>query len=224
MTAHQWRQSLGAISVVSSVLSVKIKLKAFDLKEDKGRKECEIYFIEHLERLGKFVQSLTMTINDFKDFYKPDLATSHVLINEPIDKALGIMKDSLKTDGIDVVEKYSCSEKVNIHSNEMMQVILNILNNSKDNFRGKGIDSQRISIICTDSDNEITIKICDNGGGIPEDILPKIFNPYFSTKNVKNGTGLGLYMSKIIIEEHHKGSFTATNIDDGVCFTIVFNK
>jgi len=224
MIAHQWRQPLGAISAVSSDLSVKIELEAFDLKEDKGRKEFKVYFIEHLERLGKFVQSLTMTINDFKDFYKPDIATSHVLINEPINKALGIMKDSLKTDGIDVIEKYSCSEKVNIHSNEIMQVILNILNNSKDNFRGKDIHSKKISITCIDSDNKITIKICDNGGGIPEDILPKIFNPYFSTKNVKNGTGLGLYMSKIIIEEHHKGSFIATNIDDGVCFIIIFNK
>jgi len=224
MIAHQWRQPLSSISAVAIELIVKIQLEIFDLKEDKGRQEFRTYFIEKLENLDKFVQSLTMTINDFKDFYKPDFTTSHLLINEPIDKALSIIKDSLKTNGIDVVEKYSCNEKIDIHGNEMMQVILNILNNSQDNFRGKSIDSPKISITCTDSDNKLTIEICDNGGGIAEDVLPKIFNPYFSTKEAKNGTGLGLYMSKIIIEEHHKGSFSASNIDDGVCFTIVLNK
>jgi len=224
MIAHQWRQPLGAIAAVSSDLNLKIQLEVFDLKEDKGRQECKTYFSDRFERIGKFVQSLTTTINDFKDFYKPDLTTSEILIKDPIDKALSIMKDSLRTNGIEVVETYSCNEKVNIHSNEMMQVILNILNNSQDNFRGKGISSPKISITCTESDNKITIEICDNGGGIPKDILPKIFNPYFSTKEAKNGTGLGLYMSKIIIEEHHKGSFIASNLDDGACFSIVLNR
>jgi len=224
MIAHQWRQPLGAIAAVSSDLSLKIELEMFDLKEEAGRQECKAYFSDSLKRVGEFVKSLTTTINDFKNFYKPDLTTSYVLINEPIDKALSIIKDSLRTNDIEVIEKCNCNERVNIHSNEMMQVILNILNNSQDNFRGKGIASQKISITCTDSDNNLTIEICDNGGGIPEDILPKIFNPYFSTKDTKNGTGLGLYMSKIIIEKHHKGSFIASNVDDGACFTIVLNR
>jgi len=224
MIAHQWRQPLGAIAAVSSDLGLKTQLEVFDLKEDKGREDHKVYFIDRLERIGKFVQSLTTTINDFKDFYKPDVATSHVLITEPIDKALSIIKDSLRTNGVEVVEEYSCNEKVNIHSNEMMQVILNILNNAQDNFKGKGVGNPRILVRCADIGNKVKIDICDNGGGIPKDILPKIFDPYFSTKEAKDGTGLGLYMSKIIVEEHHNGSLTASNLDDGTCFTITLNK
>ena len=224
MIAHQWRQPLGAIAAVSSDLNLKIQLEIFDLKVEKDREECKTYFSKSFERIGNFVQSLTATINDFKNFYKPDLATCYISINEPIDKALNIMKDSLRTNGIELVEKYSCDEKLNIHCNEMMQVILNILNNAQDNFKGKGINSPKITIRCVDMDNKITIEILDNGGGIPKNILPKIFDPYFSSKDKKNGTGLGLYMSKIIVEEHHNGSLIASNLDDGACFTITLDK
>ncbi|MEA2099581.1 MAG: HAMP domain-containing sensor histidine kinase [Campylobacterota bacterium] len=102
----------------------------------------------------------------------------------------------------------------------MMQVILNILKNAQDNFKEKRIKNPQIRII-TDRDR---ISIYDNGGGIPIDIKEKIFDPYFSTKDEKNGTGLGLYMSKIIVEEHHNGDIYAENIDGGVCFIIELNN
>ena len=99
-----------------------------------------------------------------------------------------------------------------------MHVILNILRNALDSFKQKQIKNQKITI---KTENR-TISICNNGKGIPEDIIDKIFEPYFSTKNEKNGTGLGLYMSKTIIEEHHNGKLSVKNIDDVVCFTIKF--
>ena len=102
----------------------------------------------------------------------------------------------------------------------MMQVIINILKNAQDNFKEKEIKNPYIKI----STEHRSIRICDNGGGIPKPILNKIFDPYFSTKNEKNGTGLGLYMSKIIVEDHHKGNLHVSNTKDGVCFKIEFQK
>jgi nitrogen fixation/metabolism regulation signal transduction histidine kinase len=111
-----------------------------------------------------------------------------------------------------------------IYQNEVMQVILNILKNSEDNFLEKNIKNKNISISTYKKENEYIISICDNGGGIENEILPNIFNPYYSTKIEKNGTGLGLYMSKIIIEEHNSGLLNVNNLNDGVCFDIVLPK
>ena len=102
----------------------------------------------------------------------------------------------------------------------MIQVVLNILKNAEDNFLEKDIKEPYIKI----STNDKVLSICDNGGGIPDDNMNKIFDPYFSTKDEKNGTGLGLYMSKTIIEEHHNAKLEVENTDDGVCFTIKFGR
>ena len=113
--------------------------------------------------------------------------------------------------------------KSKIYSNEIMQVILNILKNSQDNFKEQATKDPKITITCEcPLSDTYFLKIFDNGGGIPEDIINKIFDPYFSTKSEKNGTGLGLYMSKTIIEEHHDGKLSVENTDDGVCFIIEF--
>ena len=109
-----------------------------------------------------------------------------------------------------------------------MQVVLNILKNAQDNFEEKALEgnaSHKIEnpkITITIQDNSLSI--CDNGGGIPEDIIDVIFDPYFSTKDEKNGTGLGLYMSKMIVEEHHNGKLSVENRDGGVCFTVEIGK
>jgi PAS domain S-box-containing protein len=115
---------------------------------------------------------------------------------------------------------YNSHEEMEMHDSEMMQVILNIFKNAQDNFKEKQIKNPIITITTF----EKTLSICDNGSGIPNEIIEKIFDPYFSTKSEKNGTGLGLYMSKIIIEEHHKGTLDAINVDDGVCFKINLTK
>ena len=227
MIAHQWRQPLGAIASTSIDLSTKIELETFDLEEAKGREECQTYFSDKLKNIDGFVQNLTTTIDDFRNFYNPNKEADISLIYETINKALDIIKTSLASDNIEIVEKYICYEKAKIYSNEIMQVILNIIKNAQDNFKEKMIKNPRISITCEDGEDgedEVVVQICDNGGGIPENILPNIFDPYFSTKDEKNGTGLGLYMSKIIVEEHHNGSLLVKNCDDGVCFTIVLNK
>jgi C4-dicarboxylate-specific signal transduction histidine kinase len=128
------------------------------------------------------VQNLTTTIDDFRNFYKPNKESDFILLHEPIHKALSIIRGALASDSIEIVEKCTSKNKVKLYSNEIMQVILNILKNAQDNFKEKATKNPKISISCRDSDDKVIIEICDNGGGIAEDILPKIFNPYFSTK------------------------------------------
>ena len=105
-----------------------------------------------------------------------------------------------------------------------MQVFVNIITNAKDALVSKKIKDPQINIRVYDDEKYISTEICDNGGGIEPDILLKVFDPYFSTKDDKTGTGLGLYMSKMIIEEHLNGMLEAHNQDDGVCFTVSLRK
>ena len=228
MIAHQWRQPLGAISSTSIDLSMNLALETFNLKDEKERDECQTYINHGLKEIDSFVQNLSSTIDDFRNFHKPDKEADFILAIEPVKRALKIMKASLASDGIEVIELCSsCHKEVEIFSNEMMQVILNIIKNSQDNFKEKGIKNPKITISCgcgIIDKNMFALEISDNGGGIPEDILPHIFDPYYSTKSEKNGTGLGLYMSKTIVEDHHNGSLIAKNADDGVCFIIELNE
>lgn len=222
MIAHQWRQPLGAISANSIDLSMKIALESFDLSKEAERIKCKNYFTGSLNHIDMLVQNLSTTINDFRDFYKPNKEAITKLVNLPIVKALSIIKTSLEAAGVEIIEKYDCEDKVTMYENELIQVILNIFKNSQDNFTEKKTDKPKIVIETKKMKNSIMLKIYDNGGGIPENIIGKIFDPYFSTKNEKNGTGLGLYMSKIIVEKHHNARLKVDNVDGGVCFTVEF--
>ena len=216
MIAHQWRQPLGAISSATSTLKLKMMLEEFDLKTKEGIEESNKYFTEKLDNIEKYVKSLTMTIDDFRNFYKPNKKPSTTSLKSVVEKSLSIIEASLEVDKIDIIKEYNSTEEIEIFENEMMQVILNILKNSQDNFKEKNIDAPFIKIVI---DTKL-ISIYDNGGGISNDIIENIFDPYFSTKNERNGTGLGLHMSKIIIDEHHDGQLDVHNTLDGVCFTI----
>jgi len=216
MIAHQWRQPLGAISSTSIDLQMQIELQSFDLEKKEDRAEFVNYFLQALENINSYVLNLTNTIDDFRNFYKPNKQTVTIKLEDVVSKSLAIMTSSLLADNVKIEKEYNSKDKVEIYDNEMMQVILNILKNAQDNLKEHEIKDPYIKIIIEDK----KISISNNGGTIPEDVIRKIFDPYFSTKNEKNGTGLGLYMSKIIVEEHHKGVLSVVNIDAGVCFTI----
>jgi PAS domain S-box-containing protein len=216
MIAHQWRQPLAAISTTTANLQMKIELDYFDMASQEGVSEANEYTLQRLENINGYVQSLTTTIDDFRNFYKPNKKFVTIKLSEIVLKSLSIVKVSFVDDKIELIEDYKDEESIELYDSEMMQVVLNILKNAQDNFQEKQIKNRKI-IIKTENR---TISICDNGGGIPEDIMDKIFNPYFSTKDEKNGTGLGLYMSKTIVEEHHHGKLLVENTEDGVCFTI----
>jgi len=220
MIAHQWRQPLAAIATTSINMKLETELEAFDLSSDEGRMSQREYLYEELNLIESLVQNLTTTIDDFRNFYKKDKELVATTLETVCEKALKVIKESLRTDNIDIIYDYSSDKKIKMYPNEIMQVVLNIFKNAQDNFKDKDIKKPIINIITTGS----SISICDNGGGIQDEIVEKIFDPYFSTKHEKNGTGLGLYMSKIIVEDHHNAKLYTKKTDDGVCFVIEFNK
>jgi len=224
MIAHQWRQPLGAIAASSIDLKMKIAFESFDLDKKEGQKECSKYFDGQLTNIEAYVQSLTNTIDDFRNFYKPNREKKKCSINEPIQKSLNIINAAAKANGIDIKTEYKSQKIFSIYDSELMQVFLNIIKNAQDNFIEKKIANACIMIETKDIPEGIMIIMCDNGGGIAEDIMMKVFDPYFSTKDEKNGTGLGLYMSKTIVEEHHHGKLKLTNKNGGACFTITLSE
>ena len=216
MIAHQWRQPLAAISSTSLNLQFQLELDKFDFENKQGREDCKNQFNDSLKDIDNLVQNLTITIDDFRNFYKPNKKPELASFSDVCTQALSVINVALVDNGIEVVCNHKSNEKVELFKNEMMQVVLNILKNASDNFEDKKIAKPKIEITTTKE----SMTICDNGGGIPEDILEKIFDPYFSTKDEKNGTGLGLYMSKLIVEDHHKAKLLVSNKDDSACFTI----
>jgi PAS domain S-box-containing protein len=226
MIAHQWRQPLGAIS--SAILSINTKQESgkfnLDVKEER---EAMVHFLDKKHKnIMEYVQVLSSTIDDFRNFFKQDKAKELASLTIPIKRALNIVNNSMRSKNIALKSLFKCQEKLMIYPNEMMQVILNILKNAEDNFVERKSSHAKIFISTFKENDLFVIEITDNGGGIDAKTLPHIFEPYFSTKDEKNGTGLGLYMSKIIIEEHMKGSLSVKNISDdnghnsGVSFRI----
>ncbi len=224
MIAHQWRQPLGAIS--SAVMGIQIKLESghFDFKKEDDRDKFLMFMDKKHKNISEYVQFLSTTIDDFRNFFKPDKEKEMVSLTIPIERALQIVQTSMSAKGIAINTDYSVNKKLYLYQNEMMQVILNILKNSEDNFIEKQISNPQINISTKKDKGCYIITILDNGGGIPEDILPNIFDPYFSTKSEKNGTGLGLYMSKIMVEEHNNAILSVKNIDNGICFEIILKE
>jgi len=224
MISHQWRQPLGAISIASISIKTELAFEKYDLA-NKDEKEAFLTFLsQKLDKIESYTNSLSHTIDDFRNFYNPNKEIIKSDVVQSVTKALDIMQSSLHQDHIVIKKLYHGSCIIEHYPNEMMQVILNILNNAHNNFLEKKIQNPEITIMIAERETYITIAISDNGGGIEEHILEKIFDPYFSTKADKNGTGLGLYMSKIIIEEHHKGLLTAKNQNGGVTFSIRLPK
>jgi len=220
MIAHQWRQPLGAISATAIALKIKIDLEKYDLSKEDEREICLRDFKCELDKIEDLTQTLTSTITDFRNFYQPNKHYTMMNIHEPLTKVLNIIQGSFISNKITLVQELTHTLELKLLGNEIMQVVLNIFKNAQDNFQIKETKDREMLMQSYDIENGIELKICDNGGGIDETILDKVFDPYFSTKNDKNGTGLGLYMSKIIIEEHHKGSLRVINTDNGVCFYI----
>ncbi len=210
MIAHQWRQPLAVISMDANNILADIEL---DMVEQESLKEISVEIIEQTNELSK-------TIDDFKEFFKPVKESEMVLVEEVIKKAFSVVGKSLENNNVAVRKIFSSKQEIDTYSRELMQVFINILNNAKEVLIEKNVQTKEILIELEDTEDTIIIKICDNAGGIPDSIIDKIFEPYFSTKDAKTGTGLGLYMSKTIIEKHLSGTLRVVNTHEGACFII----
>jgi len=210
MIAHQWRQPLSSISAIAGTLTM-------DSMMGEYKKE---FFEERLEAITKLSQHLSSTIDDFRGFFKEDKEAKETSLLEIVNSSLLIIGPTLKNKGIEIEETVPDTIRLVTYPNEIIQVFLNLLKNSEEAIDEKKIYNGKISITGYIKDETVHLSLKDNGGGVPEEIINKIFDPYFSTKMKRDGTGLGLYMSKTIIEEHCKGVLTFENIDNGSIFTI----
>lgn len=214
--AHQWRQPLSAISTIASGLKLN---QEFGLLEEKDVAKNMDLIVENTKYLSK-------TIDTFRDFIKEKKVEKEVIIQEKIDESLKIVQATLDNYHIKLIKKIDYKKPVIIKmiSDELSQVIINILNNAKDAISQKNIEKGWIKITQKSLKERVIITIEDNAGGIKEEIIPRIFNPYFTTKHQFQGTGLGLYMSKTIIEKHLKGTLKVENGKNGAIFTIELKR
>jgi len=207
MIAHQWRQPLNAISAAVGVIN---------MKAQRDRLTPELAK-EVTSKIDRYLQYLSSTIDDFRDFFKPQKEKRVTNLELILSKALAITEASIKDKNIELNIDIKSIKVLTTYENELIQVVINILKNAEDAFESKNVKNPKIDIIV---DSNVLI-IADNAGGIPKYILEKIFDPYFSTKKKKNGTGLGLYMSKVIVEDHCDGKLVVTNSSDGAVFQII---
>ena len=216
MIAHQWRQPLSSIGTAITNLKLRINMKKYE----------EDVFKNKLKDIDKYLNYMSTTIDDFRGFFKKDREKELVNINYITNIALEMLQEAFERNNITI--EYNNKKKIDnifLFKNELLQVIINILNNSKDAFNEKKDNSKnKITIECDDLEKIQKIVISDNATGIDEKIIDKIFDPYFSTKDNKNGTGIGLYMCKTIIEKHFDGKIKASNKKDGVSFEIIISK
>lgn len=208
--AHQWRQPLNDISLLNQNMYFKKHLSELSDEE----------FDKTHDRIDSNIKYMSDTIDDFRNYYKSDKKEEEYLLIEMIDSMLNIIGATLEHSSIKInLDIDKDITLVNVR-NELQQVILIVLNNAKDALIAKQIEDKTIEIKAYNDEKCVYIVISDNGGGIPEDIKSKIFDPYFSTKFQNQGTGIGLYMSKMIIEKNMSGSLSVENIDAGARFTI----
>lgn len=208
--SHQWKQPLNAIGLSIS------KMILLD-ENDKLTKEI---LTTSLTRMEKNIMYLSRTIDVFRDFFKPDARHHEIDIKNLIINTIFIIQDAFDDNQIEL--SCRCKENITLRGDEqkLEQVLLNILNNAKDALCQNNIKNAKVSVDAKFSDNKVIITIQDNALGISDEIKDKIFIPYFTTKFKSQGTGVGLYMSKMIVENNFNGTLSFENKDRGVAFVL----
>ncbi|MGB5918991.1 PAS domain-containing sensor histidine kinase, partial [Arcobacter sp.] len=206
--AHQWRQPLNNVSLILQFLRDNYKNK--DVSDEKLDK--------FMNKANQHIEYMSETIDDFRNFYKPSKSKNEFYVNECINTLLYMVKNQYEIQNIKINFEYE-EVKITNYENELKQALLNILNNAKDALlmkKEKESFEAHINISLKKDNEKMNLEITNNGGNIDEEILYKIFEPYFTTKFEMQGTGIGLYMTKSIIETNMKGKIEVENTSDGV--------
>jgi signal transduction histidine kinase len=208
--AHQWRQPLSEVNAI--LMSLQAQKENNDLSDND--------FFTALEECDTILAHMSNTISDFQNFFKPSKSKSKFSLQEACKNASFIIEPSLKYKQIDYQMNVIEDSEVFGYPNEFAQVILNILSNAKDILIERKIENPYIRLTITKGKKYALIKIQDNGKGVDKNLMDRIFEPYFTTKHASRGTGIGLYMSKIIIEANMHGYLNVKNTSEGALFTI----
>jgi len=199
--AHQWRQPLSIISTAATGAKVQKEINVLTDKQ----------LIATLDTINNSAQYLSQTIEDFRDFFDPrNDKMEEFSISKTINKTIDLINPSFKAKNIEIIKEIEDFSFFSIE-NEIIQVLINLLNNAKDAFLKVENMDKYIFIKTYKNGNYIIIEIKDNAGGVPEDIINKIFEPYFTTKHQSQGTGVGLYMSQKIIKTRLNGTLIVKN-------------
>jgi len=213
MIAHQWRQPLNTLSLYVQNITNKFY---------NGKLEREV--MEHFDiGASKQIEQMSKTIDDFRDFFKNEKEKSHFELRSYILNHIDILKPMLSKANIVLNHELESGIFVTTYKNELGQAVLNILINAIDALGESSKPDKKIELRLYTAE-QIIFSIEDSAGGIPQEMISQIFDPYFSTKSDKNGTGLGLYISKIIIQDNIKGTLSVENTDMGAKFVIALNK
>ncbi|MEA2027400.1 MAG: HAMP domain-containing sensor histidine kinase, partial [Campylobacterota bacterium] len=209
--AHQWRQPLNAIGLL---------LQNIETAYDRDRLDIE-YLQKIIEKGNKLTDTMSKTIDDFRNFFKPNKSKEQFKVCDAYQTARDIIRLSFQNNNIKLIEEIDKSVSVVGYANEFSQVLLNILSNAKDALMENKIENKQIKVNIFSKNSVNYITISDNAGGIPNNIIEKIFDPYFTTKDEGSGTGVGLYMSKTIIESNMYGKLKVKNSENGAVFTVI---
>jgi len=203
--SHQWRQPLNNVSLI--VQNLLLEFEQGSLTVDLCR--------SYVEDSMKALTYMSQTIDSFRAFYHPDQERQLFVPGSAVADTVSLVREELQSHGIAIETVNVIDTCINGYRNEFSQVLLNIIVNAKEAILKRQPATPRIRIVCSQKGDTALITVSDNGGGIPPELMDKIFDPYFTTKFMYQGTGVGLYMSKMIIERHMEGKISVTNSGAG---------
>ncbi len=212
--AHQWRQPLSMINMVIAVLKEK-NARAVLENEELGTKLAEV---------ERGIQYMSGTMDDFMSFYRPNKQKEDFCVSHAVERALEVISPDLSERGIALQFKPEYAYYVHGYINEYTQVLVSLLTNAKDLLIHRGVASAYIKIDIFEKEGDVVLEVSDNAGGMKEKNLHRVFEPYFTTKHKSSGTGLGLYISKMIIENSMGGTLRGENMREGAKFSIAMER
>ena len=208
--AHQWRQPLSLHGLTAQQLLLFYDMGDFSRE----------FLAKNIEKEMGLIQHMSQTIDDFRNYFKPDKEKSDFKVQDAITNTLTLLKGSLQSPLISIEIVAEDDTVIHGYPNEFAQVLLNIVINAKDVLTEREVEEPKVTLNAFREGAKVVVTVADNGGGIPEEIITKIFDPYFTTKGELQGTGGGLFMSKTIIEKNMGGRLTVRNIPRGAEFRI----